>query len=78
MIAKPVVHSDHDRPNLKFRGISRNDVRWLMARGDRTPTQNPQQYFATGVIGKRTVSALVIETSTRYSIRTVMTIPEET
>ena len=74
MNAKRIVYSDHARGRLRQRRVTRQDVRWLLARGVREPivTAGPTQYWSCrGYLGKDEARVVFIEDAMSQTIVTV-------
>lgn len=80
MNAKRILYSNHARKAIRQRKITRQDVRWLLARGERSvwPSKGPTTYwYARGIIGKREIGVLFIEDATSQLIVTVEVIGDD-
>jgi hypothetical protein len=81
MNAKRIVYTDHARRRLRRRHITRQDVRWLLARGIRTviATKGPTTYWqCRGYLGRRDEANVVfIEDATSQLIVSVEWIGDE-
>ena len=74
MIAKPIWYTDHARGQMKMRGLTRADVRFLVARGVRKlvpSTSREQVWDARAYLRRREASVIFVESAKRYLIVTV-------
>lgn len=74
MNAKRILYTTHARKAIRARHITRQDVRWLLARGIREviPTTGPTTYWGCrGVVGTRELHVVFIEDATSQRIVTV-------
>ena len=80
MNAKRILYTDHARAKLRQRHITRQQVRWLLARGERTqvPSTGPTVYWSCrGYLGRREADVIFIEDATSQLIITVEWIGDE-
>ena len=71
---KPVHYSTHALDEKWTRSISREQVKWLISRGDRArvPSRGPTQYWmAKGYLGQQEAAVVFIEYPDRYLVVTV-------
>ena len=74
MNPKRIEYSEHAAARLRQRKITRQDVRWLLARGIRTKewSRGGTQYWgARGYLGKWEAQVIFLEDATRQLIVTV-------
>lgn len=75
MVHKAILYGDHAVPQMERRGLTRADVKWLLAQGIRTPAPTragaAQRWEARGYIGHREAAVIFIETATTVIIVTV-------
>jgi uncharacterized DUF497 family protein len=74
MTHKAVRYSDHSAKRLKTRGISRADVRWIIANGIRVRAETrggEQRWKVSAKIGKRELYVVYIERSNDLLVVTV-------
>jgi len=74
MTHKAIVYSRHAAEMAKARRISRADVRWLIARGVRTPAptlHGEQRWKVVGKVGKRELGVVFIERANDILLVTV-------
>jgi hypothetical protein len=74
MIAKRIEYGPHAASRLRRRHITRQDVRWLLARGirERIPTKGPTTYWSCrGYLGRDEARLVFIEYADHYFIVTV-------
>lgn len=74
MTPKQIIYSDHASGRLRSRGITRQNVRWLLAQGNRTkaPTlSGVQRWECVGYLGHHEASVIFIEDATTILIVTV-------
>ncbi len=75
MSPKAIEYSDHARGRLKERGITRHQVRWVLARGVRvlSPTvAGRQRWSCRGMTGRRTLEVIFLEDATRLLVVTAL------
>lgn len=70
MTPKPIGYTNHATRRLKERGISRSQVRWLLAKGRREVGETA--IMASGYLGNEEASLVFTETSDKILILTVM------
>ena len=74
MNAKRILYSDHARGRLRQRGITRQDVRWLLARRDRARKETrggAQRWSCRGYLGTHEARVIFMEDATSQTIVTV-------
>lgn len=75
MTYKRIEYSDHAVLRLRQRNITRHDVRWLLARGERTmePTKPgaAQRFGCAGLLGKWLAKVIFLEDGHRIHVVTV-------
>lgn len=71
MVPKPVVFSIHAREQMKTRGITRQQVRWLIARGVREDRKHGY-FLCRGYRQHREAAVLCHEDASRLLVVTVM------
>lgn len=80
MIPKAIRYVAHSLMRLKQRGFTRADVRFLLARGERskaTSLHGAQRWEAKGYVGGREAAVIFIETAYDYLIITVEWVGEK-
>lgn len=79
MVPKPIWYTDHARRRMRERGITRPQVRFLIARGNRRPLSDSTDrdvWESRAYLGKREASVVYSENAERYLIITVQWIGE--
>ena len=71
MTPKPVGYTSHARRQLKARHVTRQQVRWVLARGVRE-SLGEGVYSVAGYLGKTEAKLIVREDAQRILIITVM------
>jgi hypothetical protein len=80
MNAKRILWTNHAARRLRQRHITRQDVRWLLARGIRTviPTEGPTTYWSCrGYLGKWEANVVFVEDATSQLIVSVEWVGDE-
>ena len=75
MIGKRVEYTVHARKRLRERGIRRQQVRWLLAKGDREKARTDagaQRWLVRGYLGRHEAAVIFVEDAERYRIITVV------
>ena len=70
-----IGYGKHALQRRRKRGISRRDVRWLLARGTREPTVThggPQRWLSLGTIDSRRLGVVFVESATTIHVVTVL------
>jgi hypothetical protein len=73
MIPKPIWYTVHARRRMRERHITRRQVRFLIARGDRQPLSTGSHgtvWEARAYLGRREASVVVAEDARRYLVIT--------
>lgn len=79
MTYKVIRYSKHAAVQLKKRHVTRETVRWLLAKGERVTadTRHGERRLAVqGKVGKRVLKLVYIERRNEIEIVTVMQVPE--
>jgi hypothetical protein len=74
VIAKSIWYTEHAKARVRERGISRRDVRYLIARGNRLAVSSDsaeQLWRSRAYLGRREASVVFVENAVRYLIITV-------
>lgn len=74
MNAKRIIYGDHARRSLRARGITRQDVRWLLAKGTLTKEvtlRGDQRWGRRGYLGKHEAMVVFVEDATSQTIVSV-------
>lgn len=73
MTYKNIIYSPHAADQMKERGFSREDVRWLLAEGSKTKERSvgEQRWQCKGYLGKHEAGVVFIERQNEIEIVTV-------
>ena len=77
MVPKPIWYTDHARRRMRERGITRQQVRFLIARGDRPlAADDPLVWESRAYLGRREASVIFVQSAERYLVITVQWVDE--
>lgn len=76
MSPKRLLLDPHAQDNIRERGITRGEIRWLLARGTSVPAeQHPtgeRRYAKSGYLGRKQATVVYLENAERIYVITIM------